>query len=105
VAFTYPNPTFQYDYNINATAATGWQCPRCHMCFAPSVMICTNCKPYTDESDDESVFLVTPENVNMTPNELRELQDALNAMAGEIKWKHKIIVLPPKSTIQSERDV
>ena len=30
----------------------------------------------------------------MTPSQLRELQDALNAIAGDQAWKHKIIVLP-----------
>jgi Hint domain/ParB-like nuclease domain len=36
---------------------------------------------------------------NSTPNQLRELQDALNAMAGDPAWKHKIIVLPGGSKI------
>lgn len=36
---------------------------------------------------------------NATPNQLRELQDALNAMAGDPAWKHKIIVLPGGSKI------
>lgn len=31
---------------------------------------------------------------NMTPTQIRELQAALNALAGDPAWKHKIIVLP-----------
>ncbi len=40
---------------------------------------------------------ISPGDMNMTPNQLRELQDALNAFAGDPAWKHKIIVLPPGS--------
>ena len=40
---------------------------------------------------------ISPGDANMTPNQLRELQDALNAFAGDPAWKHKIIVLPPGS--------
>jgi hypothetical protein len=38
-----------------------------------------------------------------TPQQLRELQDALNAMAGDPAWKHKIIVLPNGSHIDPMR--
>lgn len=40
-----------------------------------------------------------------TPQQLRELQDALNAMAGDPAWKHKIIVLPNGSKIDPMRPV
>jgi hypothetical protein len=40
---------------------------------------------------------------NATPNQLRELQDALNAMAGDPAWKHKIIVLPQGSRTDPQR--
>jgi Hint domain-containing protein len=43
-------------------------------------------------------LFVSPGDSTMTPQQLRELQDALNAMAGDPAWKHKIIVLPPGST-------
>lgn len=42
-------------------------------------------------------------NSNMTPNQIRELQDALNAVAGDPAWKHKIIVLPADSKVQPQR--
>lgn len=42
-------------------------------------------------------------NSNMTPNQLRELQDALNAIAGDPAWKHKIIVLPADSKVLPQR--
>lgn len=42
-------------------------------------------------------------NSNMTPNQIRELQDALNAIAGDPAWKHKIIVLPADSKVEPQR--
>lgn len=30
-----------------------------------------------------------------TPAQLKELEDALNALAADPAWKHKIVVLPP----------
>lgn len=40
---------------------------------------------------------------NMTPNQCRELQDALNAIAGDPAWKHKIIVIPGGSKIEPQK--
>lgn len=42
-------------------------------------------------------------NANMTPNQIRELQDALNAIAGDVAWKHKIIVLPADSKVMPQK--
>jgi 8-oxo-dGTP pyrophosphatase MutT (NUDIX family) len=42
-------------------------------------------------------------NANMSPNQIRELQDALNAIAGDPAWKHKIIVLPADSKVEPQR--
>jgi len=42
-------------------------------------------------------------NANMTPNQIRELQDALNAIAGDPAWKHKIIVLPADSKVDPQK--
>lgn len=42
-------------------------------------------------------------NNNMTPNQIRELQDALNAVAGDPAWHHKIIVLPADSKVMPQR--
>lgn len=46
---------------------------------------------------------ISPGDVNMTPNQIRDLQDALNAFAGDPAWKHKIIVLPPGSKIDPQK--
>lgn len=42
-------------------------------------------------------------NANMTPNQIRELQDALNGIAGDPAWHHKIIVLPSGSEVMPQR--
>jgi hypothetical protein len=48
---------------------------------------------------------VSPGDVNMTPNQVRELQDALNAISGDIAWRFKVIVLPPGSKVQPQKDI
>lgn len=50
-------------------------------------------------------MFISAGNPDMTPNQIRELQDALNAMAGDPAWKHKIIVLPGNSKIDPMRPV
>jgi 8-oxo-dGTP pyrophosphatase MutT (NUDIX family) len=39
----------------------------------------------------------------MTPNQIRELQDALNAISGDPAWKHKVVVLPAGSRVDPMR--
>lgn len=58
---------------------------------------------YYREGTVPAVF-VAPGDVAMTPNQIRELQDALNAVAGDPAWHHKIIVLPPGSKTMPQRD-
>lgn len=48
---------------------------------------------------------ISPGDSAMTPNQIRELQDALNAIAGDPAWHHKIIVLPPGSKTEPQRPV
>ena len=48
-------------------------------------------------------MFVSPGDVNMTPSQIRELQDALNALAGDVGFKHKIIVLPPGSKTDPQK--
>ena len=48
---------------------------------------------------------ISPGDVNMTPNQIRELQDALNAFAGDTAWHHKVIVLPPGSRVDPQKPV
>lgn len=47
---------------------------------------------------------ISPGDTSMTPNQIRELQDALNAFAGDPAWHHKIIVLPPGSKVMPQRN-
>lgn len=46
---------------------------------------------------------ISPGDPNITPNQIAELQDALNAFAGDPAWKHKIIVLPPGSRVDPQK--
>lgn len=48
---------------------------------------------------------ISPGDVNMTPNQIRELQTALNAFAGDPAWHHKVIVLPPGSRVDPQKPV
>lgn len=48
-------------------------------------------------------MIISTGDANSTPNQCRELQDALNAMAGDPAWKHKIIVIPGGSKIDPLR--
>lgn len=54
---------------------------------------------YFTEGTVPSVF-VSPGDVNMTPQQVANLQNTLNAIAGDPSWKHKMIVLPGGSNIQ-----
>jgi hypothetical protein len=47
---------------------------------------------------------VSPGDTSMTANQIRELQDALNAIAGDYAWSHKVIVLPPGSKTMPQKD-
>lgn len=59
---------------------------------------------YFGDGSVPGVFIASGD-PNATPNQLRTLQDALNAMAGDPAWKHKIIVLPGGSKIEPMRPV
>lgn len=58
---------------------------------------------YFREGTVPSVYM-SPGDENMTPNQIRELQEALNAFAGDPAWHHKIIVLPPGTRVEPQRD-
>ncbi|GAA4626905.1 hypothetical protein GCM10023196_037050 [Actinoallomurus vinaceus] len=51
-----------------------------------------------DEGSVPNVF-ISPGDPNMTPTQIQNLQNALNAIAGDPAWKHKIIVLPGGSRV------
>jgi len=59
---------------------------------------------YFREGTVPAVYM-SPGDENMTPNQIRELQDALNAFAGDPAWHHKIIVLPPGTRVEPQRAV
>jgi len=59
---------------------------------------------YFSEGSIPGIFISSGDST-ATPNQLRTLQDALNAMAGDPAWKHKIIVLPGGSRIEPMRPV
>lgn len=59
---------------------------------------------YFSEGSIPGVFISSGD-PNATPNQLRTLQDALNAMAGDPMWKHRIIVIPGGSRIEPMRPV
>ncbi len=58
---------------------------------------------YFSEGTVPAVY-ISPGDATITPNQIRELQDALNAVAGDQAFHHKIIVLPPGSKTMPQRD-
>ena len=48
---------------------------------------------------------ISPGDPNITPTQIRELQDALNAIAGDPAYHQKVIVLPPGSKVEPQRPV
>lgn len=50
---------------------------------------------------EQDVHFVVAQKSDLTPDQLREMQDALNHLAGDPAWKHKIIVLPAGSTVKN----
>jgi 8-oxo-dGTP pyrophosphatase MutT (NUDIX family) len=57
---------------------------------------------YFDNRSIPGLF-VSPGDPNMTPSQMRELQDALNAVAGDQAWQHQIVVLPGGSKVEPQR--
>jgi 8-oxo-dGTP pyrophosphatase MutT (NUDIX family) len=48
---------------------------------------------------------ISPGDPNMTPTQIKELQDALNGIAGDPAYHLKVIVLPPGSKTEPQRPV
>ncbi len=48
---------------------------------------------------------ISPGDPNMTPTQVRELQEALNGIAGDPMYHLKVIVLPPGSKVEPQRPV
>lgn len=58
---------------------------------------------YFKEGTVPAVYISPGDSNNLTPAQVQELQDALNAIAGDPAWKHKIIVLPSGSKVDPMR--
>jgi 8-oxo-dGTP pyrophosphatase MutT (NUDIX family)/2'-5' RNA ligase len=59
---------------------------------------------YFTEGTVPSVY-ISPGDPNMTPTQIRELQDALNGIAGDAAYHLKVICLPPGSKVEPQRPV
>jgi len=59
---------------------------------------------FFNESSVPRVWL-SPGDSTMTPNQIRELQDAINSIAGDIAWAFKVMVVPPNSKIIPQKDI
>ena len=59
---------------------------------------------YFTEGTVPAVY-VSPGDPNMTPTQVKELQDALNGIAGDPAYHLKVIVLPPGSKVDPQRPV
>jgi 8-oxo-dGTP pyrophosphatase MutT (NUDIX family) len=57
---------------------------------------------YFDERSIPGCF-ISPGDPNMTAAQIRELQDALNSIAGDQTWQQKIIVLPGGSKVDPQK--
>src|SRR5208337_3875197 len=59
---------------------------------------------YFTEGTVPSVY-ISPGDPNMTPTQVKELQDALNGVAGDPAYHLRVIVLPPGSKVEPQRPV
>ena len=59
---------------------------------------------YFTEGTVPAVY-ISPGDPNMTPTQVKELQDALNGIAGDPAYHLKVIVLPPGSKVEPQRPV
>lgn len=59
---------------------------------------------FFNESTVPRVY-ISPGDTTMQPNQIRELQDALNAVASDIAWAFKIQVLPPGSKVMPQKEM
>jgi Phage portal protein len=57
---------------------------------------------YFSEGTIPGQFVIPGEDIS-TPAQIRQLQDTLNAIAGDQAWKHKIIVLPRGSNTKPQK--
>jgi hypothetical protein len=59
---------------------------------------------FYSEGSIPGVFVVAGDQY-VTPAQQRQLQDTLNAIAGDVAWKHRVIVLPPGSKADPQKNM
>lgn len=59
---------------------------------------------YFTEGSVPAVY-ISPGDNSITPTQIAELQSALNAIAGDVAYHQKVVVLPPGSKVQPQRPV
>lgn len=59
---------------------------------------------YFTEGTIPGVYVIAGDSY-VTPSQQKQLQDSLNALAGDLAWKHRVIVLPPGSTTDPQKDM
>jgi len=59
---------------------------------------------YFREGSVPAVY-ISPGDPNITPTQIRELQDALNGIAGDPAFHLKVVVLPPNSKVEPQKPV
>lgn len=59
---------------------------------------------YYSEGTIPGVYVIAGDQY-VTPAQQRQLQDTLNALAGDVAWKHRVIVLPPGSKTDPQKDL
>ncbi len=59
---------------------------------------------YFTEGTIPGVYVIAGDQF-VTPAQQRQLQDSLNALAGDAAWKHRVIVLPPGSKTDPQKDL
>jgi hypothetical protein len=59
---------------------------------------------YFTEGTIPGVYVIAGESY-VTPSQQRNLQDSLNALAGDVAYKHRVIVLPPGSKTDAQKDL
>ncbi|MFJ5532480.1 phage portal protein [Streptomyces sp. NPDC093261] len=91
----------------NTRIWTPYGFPPVERCLIPAMAGLQRQKWQMDYFDEGSIpgLFISPGDPNMTPSQIRELQDSLNALAGDPSWKHKIVVLPGGAEVSPMRPI
>jgi hypothetical protein len=80
----------------NPRVWTPYGFPPVERCIVPAMIGLMKQKwqmDYFEEGSIPGVF-ISPKDPNITPSQIREMQDGINATAGDPAWKHKALVVP-----------